>query len=76
MKNSVYKNKGGKYTSAPARAVAFFASQKQGEVNMPLLLRGQSHFLLRKNNEANIPLLLQGQSHFLLRKKQGGIYAG
>ena len=28
MKNSVYKNKGGKYTSAPARAVAFFASQK------------------------------------------------
>lgn len=28
MKNSVYKNKGGKYASAPARAVAFFASQK------------------------------------------------
>ena len=33
MKDSVYKNKGGKYTSAPARAVAFFASQKTREVN-------------------------------------------
>ena len=30
MKNSVYKNKGGKYASAPARAVAFLLRKNKG----------------------------------------------
>ena len=34
------KNKGGKYTSAPARAVAFFASQKTRRYVCRLILGG------------------------------------
>ncbi len=40
MKDSVYKNRGGKYTSAPARAVAFFASQKTRRYICRLILGG------------------------------------
>ena len=42
---------------------------------MPLLLRGQSHFLLRKKQGGKY-LSSRRSSDFLLRKKQGGIYAG
>ena len=50
MKDSVYKNKGGKYTSAPARAVAFFASQKTREVNTSPRV-GARIFYFVKNKE-------------------------
>ena len=50
MKNSVYKNKGGKYASAPARAVAFFAPQKTREVNTSPRV-GARIFYFVKNKE-------------------------
>ena len=40
MKDSVYKNKGGNYTSAPAMAVSFFASQKTRRYICRLILGG------------------------------------
>ena len=58
MKDSVYKNRGGKYTSAPARAVAFFASQKT--MRQIPLLAWSSDFCFAKTRRYICRLILGG----------------